>query len=371
MNTVKCKVALLNAATFLAALTLPLGLFACASGKQSQKNDNQSSNNEDEIVLEYGDTLETDAASVEIEDTAIADLNEGVLTAKSTGSTKITLDGVKKKLTVNPAVVDVVLFTGQSNMVGRESSKYDVYIPEGQVYEFKYLSGTLEKVKNPVGETFNEVEVSSGSSILPQFCADYVNSSGRKIVAVHLARGGRSISYFVAGTGPIYNDIIEKYGACIDYLKSNENFEIGHQFYVMYQGESDTNHNMNANTYERYYMRFHNGLKEKFGFEFGALIANGRNSDPDSPEGVKRIGNVKVKLCREHDDIIMADVSVYNWYMTGNHENIRSDLIHLNAEGLKIVAKESCKNILNYMGLGEDPSLLGVDPVTYLEIKER
>lgn len=61
--------------------------------------------------------------------------------------------------------VDVVLFTGQSNMVGRETEILDVEIPEGYAYEYKYAYNRLTELKNPVGETFGEgdgqLEVSS------------------------------------------------------------------------------------------------------------------------------------------------------------------------------------------------------------------
>lgn len=371
---------LIRTLSALMVMTLTAGMFAACKSEPEKTEDSttsQSTENSDpgtpdksDYVMEYGDTLKIEGNAVTVEDTSIAEVKNGVLTAKAVGTTTLTVDGETKTLTVDPAVVDVVLFTGQSNMVGRETSKYTVDIPAGQAYEYKYLGGgSLTEVKNPVGETFGEVEVSSGSSIVPQFCADYVRS-GRKIVAVHLARGGRSINYFTSNGGAIYKDITQKYGACIEYLTNSENFTVGHKFYVMYQGESDTNNNMTAAAYTTRYMSFHSGLKKKFGFEFGAMIANGRNSDPVNHEGIKRIEEAKEAICKDNDDIIMADVSPYNWYIAGDYSNIRSDLIHLNAEGLKIVASEACKNILNYMGLGSDPSLKGIDPVTYLEIKD-
>lgn len=319
------------------------------------------------VILEYGDTYSL-SGQASVADPAIAEISGGVLKAKAVGQTELTLDGETVPLTVNPAVVDVVLFTGQSNMVGRETSRYSVEIPEGQAYEFKYLTTSLDAVKNPVGETFGEVEISSGSSLVPQFCADYV-ASGRKIVAVHVARGGRSITYFDSRGGAIYQNILQKYGACIEYLEENPNFTVGRRFYVMYQGESDTNHGMSGDGYKTRYNRFHNGMITNLGMEFGAMIANGRNSDPLEHEGIVTIQQTKTELALEKDDLIMADVSPYNWYITGMLTYIRSDLIHLNAEGLKIVGSEACKNILNYMGLG-DPALAGVDPVTYLEVAE-
>lgn len=338
------------------------------SGTESAPSDPSTAPEQTGITLAYGDCYAvSDAASVA--DPSVAEISGGVLRAKSVGQTEIIDGDSRTPLTVNPAVVDVVLFTGQSNMVGRETARYSVEIPEGQAYEYKHLTGSLTDVKNPVGETFGEVEVSSGSSIVPKFCADYV-AAERKIVAVHVARGGRSISYFDSRNGLIYRDILEKYGGCIEYLENNPNFTVGRRFYVIYQGETDTNNGMSADSYKSRFSRFHNGMKSNLGIEFGALISSGRNSDPVAHDGIRMIQRVKEELAAEQDDVILADVSAYNWYIRGEQAYIRSDLIHLNAEGLQIVAAESCKNILNYLGLGSDPSLAGVDPATYLAVAE-
>lgn len=355
--------------SLILALAMTLSFFAMSCKKSEEETDTttEEENLKDPIILEYGESVHYKEQEVIIDDPEIAAYEDGYIIARKVGSTTVTINGQKKELVVNPALVDVVLFTGQSNMVGRETAKYTVNIPHGMAYEYKYNGGgSLEEVKNPVGETFGEVEVSSGSSIVPKFCEDYVKTSGHKIVAVHVARGGRAIAEFVQRSA-IYNNIVEKYSACIKYLEESGNFKIGCKFYVMYQGESDTNHGLAASSYISRYMNFHNGLKKQLGITQGCIIANGRNTDPDSPEGVKRIFEAQIKICKDNEDIIMASVLPYYWYCNSENSYFRSDKVHLNEEGLKEVASDACKNILNYMGL--DPSSLnvGVDPVTSLE----
>lgn len=46
---------------------------------------------------------------------------------------------------------DLVLFTGQSNMVGRESTRYDVEIPEDMAFEYFDRHDEFVPLKNPVG----------------------------------------------------------------------------------------------------------------------------------------------------------------------------------------------------------------------------
>ena len=264
--------------------------------------------------------------------------------------------------------VDVILFTGQSNMVGRETSRYTVDIPEGYAYEYKYLTDGLTELKNPVGETFGQAEVSSGSSIVPQFCADYVEATGRKVIAVHVARGGQEIAKFMQGQ-TLYNNIVDKYSACLEYLETSGEYSVGHTFYVMFQGESDSLNTSTGKTtskeqYISNYMNFHDGLQQEFDFEFGAIIYTGRNTN-ESLAGVKTVNAAQKALAEAESDIIVCDKEPADWYRL-HLEYMRSDNVHLNAEGLKRVGSESCKNILNYMGLGESGKK-GVDPVTYLE----
>lgn len=273
--------------------------------------------------------------------------------------------------------VDVVLFTGQSNMVGRETEILDVEIPEGYAYEYKYADNRLTELKNPVGETFGEgdgqLEVSSGSSIVPQFCLEYVRATGRRIVAVQAAHGGRDISFFVEDQ-PMYNSIVAKYRACLDYLNKSRRYKVGRCFYVMFQGETDTL-STSREDYKSRYLSFHNALKSQFGFAFGALLQTGLDVksindgkvELTTEEDVARIAAAKTELARENDDIIMINVKAMNYhnerpdYMLGD----RYGLVHYNGAGLTEIATDSCKALLNYLGYGE-AELKGADPVTYL-----
>lgn len=310
------------------------------------------------IELEYGDKTVIEGAADS--ENSVYKVSGGVLTAVGVGTSVLTVNGKKYNITVNPAEVDVILFTGQSNMVGRETSKYASEL-EGISFEYKYNSDKLVTTANPVGETFGAVEVSSGSSIVPKFCEDYYEQTGRKTVAVHVARGGRAISYF-AQTGAIYPNIVNKYSACIEYLEADENFEIGRKFYVMFQGESDTEA-LSKQTYKDTYMNFHSGVKNELGFEFGALIQTGRNTNISYP-GIVRIAQAKTELAYENEDIIMINKFGIDCFAK-HKEYMRSDNVHYNSEGLQKIAAGSCKALIDYLGYGEK-SVEGVDPVTYL-----
>ena len=143
-----------------------------------------------DISLEYGDKREIAGAADASNE--VFEVSDGVLTAVGVGTGVLTVGGQKYNVSVSPAEVDVILFTGQSNMVGREDGEYASDL-EGISFEYKYGSDKLVTTANPVGETFGAVEVSTGSSIVPKFCEDYYEQTGRKTVAVHVARGGRAL----------------------------------------------------------------------------------------------------------------------------------------------------------------------------------
>ncbi len=308
------------------------------------------------------------------DDAAVATVSGGRVTAVGEGQAVITAEAGGKSATCTvtvsqPAVdvVDVILFTVQSNMVGRETSPYSVSIPADYAYEYKYNTDSLTALRNPVGEKLKAAEPSSGSSIVPQFCADYVAKTGRKVVAVHVARGGQEIAKFAPGQ-TLYNDIVTKFTACLDYLEEAGTFEIGRTFYVMYQGESDSrNSNTMATTskeqYMKTYMQFHNGLQAAFDFEFGAIIYTGRNTY-ESLAGVKTVNAAQNQLALDNEDIIVCDKAPANYYLF-HTDYMLSDNVHLNAAGLRKVGSDSCRAVLDYMGLG-DPEKAGVDPATYL-----
>ena len=274
----------------------------------------------------------------------------------------------------NSGVVDIILFTGQSNMVGRDTQKYEQAIPEGMAYEYLMNSDELVEVKNPVGENIGgttsnpTVEVSSGSSIVPAFVAKYVQETGRKVIVVHAARGAQAISYFVPGT-KIYNVLLEKYTKAVSYVEKNTAYDIGKKFYVMFQGESDASvsgpPDVTVKNYKTDYLKFHNGVKEELGLEFGSMILTSKNTH-DVPSGVLLINQAQTALAEEKDDIIVASTCATGFYDYNFDEYYLKDTVHYNAAGLQAIANEAATSVANYLGYGEADKK-GVDPITYLK----
>lgn len=333
-------------------------LVGCSLGKEdnadSISNDNEVTEaSTTNMIIEYGETIAMENVSLTEEATAFLSRNGNAFTATGVGTANLAVtDGSSIHLTVKPAVVDVVLFTGQSNMVGRATDRnYPVSIPAGYAYEYIKKSNKLVDVKNPVGEKFGNgvnglnIQVSSGSSMVPRYCELYAET-GRKIVAIHAASGGTAIRYFQEGE-ELYNEIITKAKAALEYLENSDNFEIGRKYYIMYQGETDATDNTSTADYEKFAMTFHNALKS-LGFEFGAWLYNGQNASVTTQEQLNTINTAKYNLAKNYADIILAST------LPATKRTDMKDNAHFDSTGIRLIAEDTFMHILSFLDQNVD-----------------
>ena len=84
-----------------------------------------------------------------------------------------------------------------------------------------------------------------------------------------------------------------------------EEYEIGKKFYVMYQGESNTNGSTDMSGYKTSYMNFHEALVENCGIEFGAMLYTGRDMT-EHYDQIVALSKMKQTIAEENDDIIIC-----------------------------------------------------------------
>ena len=254
--------------------------------------------------------------------------------------------------------VDLILFTGQSNMLGRDTELYETEIPEGKAYWYSYDEEALFPVQNPVGENCLGFSKSSGSSMIPEFCSHYVAQTDRTVVCVLLANGGVPISYF-SPDGTAIAGMARYLKNCQNWLEKN-GYSVQHRFYVMLQGETDSSDPVNLH-YKEDFLAFHNALKEYFDYEFGALILNGGTVGKDEA-GVRIINEAKIALAKENDDIIIASTIIPLHFFIDPSWIYGDTLnIHLTKDTIRLVGAEAADAIVKYF---DDK----VDPVEYLPL---
>ncbi len=262
--------------------------------------------------------------------------------------------------------VDLVLFFGQSNMVGytgmykyeqetkdtRDISKYidsdiikeyktfnyvSVQVPENVAFDYKINSkneGTLEMITSKTktlgeksiyvnnklryskkGDKYYSLLPSYGTNMIPQFAKTYYEETGNKMVSVMASNGGEPIRNFLPSTDSEYNDeqhiyeaVKEKYLSAIEYLESN-GYRVVNRFYVMYQGCSDATEELSKdNLYYDAYMKVHNYLKKDLGLSFGVIVETSWkiNEKNDVDNYVKKIHEEQEKLIKNNKDIILG-----------------------------------------------------------------
>ena len=262
--------------------------------------------------------------------------------------------------------VDLVLFFGQSNMVGytgmykyeqetkdtRDISKYidsdiikeyktfnyvSVQVSENIAFDYKINSkneGTLEMITSKTktlgeksiyinnklryskkGDKYYSLLPSYGTNMIPQFAKTYYEETGNKMVSVMASNGGEPIRNFLPSTDSEYNDeqhiyeaAKEKYLSAIEYLESN-GYRVVNRFYVMYQGCSDATEELSKdNLYYDAYMKVHNYLKKDLGLSFGVIVETSWkiNEKNDVDNYVKKIHEEQEKLIKNNKDIILG-----------------------------------------------------------------
>ena len=255
--------------------------------------------------------------------------------------------------------MDVILFSGQSNMQGQsECLSEQAVVP--LAYEYRWLQDELRPLKNPVGENITydlttgyEVtpqtdiprwlrEHALGSScygytnLVPAFCRTYTALTGREVLAVHAAKGSTRIADWLPGT-PGYRALTRK--AC-DAIRKVSPDRI---FFVWLQGESDAIYGMAKEDYKAALRSLCDSLQADVGIHLFGIIRVGRFTGDNRDD---EIIAAQDEICREDGDFLMlTDIAT--------ELNERSDCMnpyvggHYSAVGLELLGREAAKTLAN------------------------
>ncbi len=274
--------------------------------------------------------------------------------------------------------VDLILFWGQSNMVGYNYENEDntyllknidddivnnnesysrvlVDLPEGVAFEYRKNSNELVDIStNPytygekIGNSIYYSEVSGGTNMVPYFAKTYYEKTGHKLVVVLVGKGGMDIEKFLpnSDTG-LYQLMVDKYNDAIKYLNKN-NYSVNNKFYVVYQGESDAKENL-VNNYQQNYEIVHNSLIKDLDLSFGAMVYIVRGDIDINDHYIQTIREKQKELVNKYDNLIMGTDYPYEELANGNDSILCTGInsIHLNAAGLSQVGRDIATNIYN------------------------
>ena len=306
---------------------------------------------------------------------------------------------IKLKGSSKDDVYDVILFWGQSNMVGyagkyetsgsktgedkydsrvkklgkEKFSKYsrinknivekyssvdhvNVDIANNTAFEYKYSGNKLESInKNTesLGETLKYNSTSKkiengydsmksyGTNMIPQFAKTYYEKTGHKVVAVMVAHGGYEIQKFQSNQ-PLYKVMKIKYNSAINYL-NKKNYKIGEKYYVVFQGEANVK-NTSTNDYYKLFMNVHNNLKNDLKITHGFIVETSTTDGTELMDKVKNINYAHKKLISDNYDISLASDYPYKNYTPSekqfsSSETVKSGNQYKTALGLSKLSK--------------------------------
>ena len=170
--------------------------------------------------------------------------------------------------------MDILIFSGQSNMQGSTGEKC-LLPPIENCFEYKYLNDSLVPLVSPVGEDIGEKVLCASAlgngSLVPYFCAEYTKS-GRSAVAVHVAKGDTKISEWQKGTLR-FDAAMKKIQSAIK--KTKQSYSVEKIFFIWLQGESDAINFTGTEEYLQSLLKFKNDLKYEIPIDRFAIIMQG------------------------------------------------------------------------------------------------
>lgn len=209
--------------------------------------------------------------------------------------------------------MDVIIFSGQSNMQGSTGEQGTSRAEN--CLEYKFLTDEFVSVKDPVGEDIGEDLLRAPSkgcgSLVPAFCKAYAKKKG-SVVAVHAAKGNTSIAEWKKGT-PRYNALVEKARKAI--VRAGENFDLGKIYFVWLQGESDALLKKTEDEYLSALTELKNDLKNDLGIHKFGIIKVGyfaeyapwvKNAGKEDDENIMRAQERATKA--DQDFIMLTEI---------------------------------------------------------------
>lgn len=141
--------------------------------------------------------------------------------------------------------VDLVLFSGQSNMAGRGDYDEATVVPAGQGYEYHSVTEpkVLSSMQEPFGKYENNDKINDNSSkgedrrngdMVSSLMKAYYDKTGVPIVGVQASKGGQPVTFFLNTS----DEIIKRYNDAEQYL-TDSGYTVRNKYLVWCQGESD------------------------------------------------------------------------------------------------------------------------------------
>lgn len=277
---------------------------------------------------------------------------------------------------------DIIIFMGQSNMVGQGDASQAVEAIDGAGYEMEFNSQGepygLSKIQEPFGESDSTISKSKGSMVTA-FMNSYYLNTGVPVVGIPGAINGSSIyDYWQEGQTGLEN-AKTKYEKTYQWMKNN-GYKVRHAYMIWYQGEADRDKYITNSDGTRTYSNgtityeaalkntvtemYNVGIEKSFLISIGGYyVLEGYENDDNKTiyTDYEEMMQYQKNICKNNDWITLASERASTLTkckdMITADENGKHYGIHLNQEALDIVGSEAGKNVAKYADQARETTL--------------
>ena len=251
--------------------------------------------------------------------------------------------------------MDILIFSGQSNMQGQTEALPSPNEPVGKAFEYRFADDELVPLRHPCGEFLGEDLLqgadSGHGSMLPDFCREYVRLTGRPVTAIHAAKGGSTVDEWQKG-GERYALAVQKMTAGIEKARTVEPVE--RVYLIWLQGESDAICHTSKDEYIRLLTKFKDDPKADVGIGRFGIVKVGYFAgivswlhDRTGDEGLRDdevIMAAQEELCASDGDFVMLTRLCTEFSIKG--ENISPFAEgHFSNEGHKQIGEDAARTL--------------------------
>lgn len=283
---------------------------------------------------------------------AVATVTRGKIKALKAGSTVISAGVSGKTYSCQVIVkdhVDLIIFSGQSNMMGHGSASKAVTLTEGAAYEYKSVTDKkkLSILKEPFGYGQDSGNLVNGElctgSMVSAFCNAYYAQTKTPVVAVAASKLG---SGSVGWSTIFYRDVEKRIKQSVKAVK-RMGLKIDHCYLVWMHGENDVCAGTSASQYTKRIGGMLKRITKDTAVEKCMLIQTGQyvyNIGAEDLADPAEIFAAQKQICNKYKEVILISSKASrlskSYYL--------SDMLHFNQKGLNLIGKEAGRNAGKY-----------------------
>ncbi len=276
--------------------------------------------------------------------------SNGKVTAVSPGKARITAKVGNKKYSCVVQVhgtVDVIVFAGQSNMMGNGDFHSAPALTQGAGYAYNHVTNkrSFSVLKEPFGYGQDDSYFMNGSfcngSMVTAFVNAYYKQTQTPVIAVPAsATGSGSVSWKESR----YKGVIQRVNAAIK-LARKKKLKVRNVYMVWMQGENDAFAGMSASAHKKNLTSMVKKIKKKTPLKKCMVICIANyNKDEQIGKNFKTIQNAQKSLCKSNKNFIM--ISTKATALTDRY--FRTDGIHIVQSGLDKIGADAGKKAGKY-----------------------